>query len=126
MAARPHIEELSMEYMLLIHADPKGFEKLTETQLAQAMAAYGAFTEALSKAEVLRGSNRLRPAETATTVRVRDGKTEVLNGPFIETREQLGGYFLIDVPDLDAALSWAARCPGAGHGAVEVRPVWVM
>jgi hypothetical protein len=59
-------------------------------------------------------------------VKVRDGKTEVLNGPFIETREQLGGYYLIDVADLDAALSWAARCPGASHGVVEVRPVWTM
>jgi hypothetical protein len=124
--ARPNIEELSMEYLLLIHSDPKGFEALTETQLAQAMAAYTAYSEALRKAEVLRGSNRLRPADTATTVRIRDGKTDVLNGPFIETREQLGGYFLIDVPNLDAALDWAARCPGASHGAVEVRPVWVM
>jgi len=113
-----------MEYMLLIHADPKGFDALTETQRAQGMAAYTAFTEALRKAEVLRNSNRLRPAETGTTVRIRDGKTEVLNGPFIETREQLGGYYLIDVADLDAALAWAARCPGASHGAVEVRPVW--
>jgi hypothetical protein len=59
-------------------------------------------------------------------VKVRDGKTEVLNGPFIETREQLGGYYLIDVADLDAALGWAARCPGASHGVVEVRPVWTM
>jgi hypothetical protein len=115
-----------MEYMLLIHSDPKGWDALTETQRAQGLAAYGAFTEALRKAEVLRSSNRLRPAEMATTVKVRDGKTEVLNGPFIETREQLGGYFLIDVPDLDAALDWAARCPGAGHGTVEVRPVWAM
>jgi hypothetical protein len=57
---------------------------------------------------------------------VREGKTEVHNGPFIETREQLGGYYLIDVPDLDAALKWAARCPGASHGTVEVRPVWAM
>ena len=115
-----------MEYMLLIHADPKGFDALTETQRAQGMAAYTAFTEALRKAEVLRNSNRLRPAETGTTVRIRDGKTEVLNGPFIETREQLGGYYLIDVADLDAALAWAARCPGASHGAVEVRPVWAV
>ena len=67
-----------MEYMLLIHADPKGFDALTETQRAQGMAAYTAFTEALRKAEVLRNSNRLRPAETGTTVRIRDGKTEVL------------------------------------------------
>ena len=115
-----------MEYLLLIHSDPKAWDTMTETQRAQGVAAYGAFTEALQKAEVLRGSNRLRPADTATTVRVREGKTEVLNGPFIETREQLGGYYLIDVADLDAALSWAARCPGSGHGSVEVRPVWVM
>jgi hypothetical protein len=71
-------------------------------------------------------SNRLRPTSDATTVRVTNGKTQVLNGPYIETKEQLGGYFLIDVPDLDAALAWAARCPGASHGSVEVRPVWTM
>src|SRR5439155_26487565 len=124
--AQSFTEELSMEYLLLIHSDPKAWDTMTETQRAQGVAAYGAFTEALQKAEVLRGSNRLRPADTATTVRVREGKTEVLNGPFIETREQLAGYYLIDVPDLDAALSWAARCPGSGHGSVEVRPVWVM
>jgi len=62
----------------------------------------------------------------ATTVRVADGKTQVLNGPYAETREQLGGYFLVDVPNLDAALSWAARCPGAEYGTMEVRPIWVM
>jgi hypothetical protein len=115
-----------MEYLLLLHADPQGWESLTETQRAQRMGEYGAFTEALRKAEVLRGSNRLRPAETATTVRLSEGKTEVLNGPFIETREQLGGYYLIDVADLDAALGWAARCPAASHGSIEVRPVWAM
>jgi hypothetical protein len=115
-----------MEYMLLIHADPAGMAKMTEAMQAQAMAAYGAYSEALRKAEVLRNSNRLRSADTATTVKVREGKTEVLNGPFIETREQLGGYYLIDVADLDAALAWAARCPGASHGSVEVRPVWAM
>jgi hypothetical protein len=59
-------------------------------------------------------------------VRVRGGKTEVLNGPYAETREQLGGYYVIDVPDLDAALSWAARCPSSGHGTIEVRPIWEM
>lgn len=115
-----------MEYMLLIHADPSGFAALPEATRGQALAAYGAYTEALRKAEVLRGSNRLRPGDAATTIKVREGKTEVLNGPFIETREQLGGYFLIDVPDLDTTLSWAARCPGASHGSVEVRPVWPM
>lgn len=115
-----------MEYMLLIHADPVGFAALSEAESAAAMAAYTAYTEALAKAGIDRGSSRLRPADMSTTVRVRNGKTEVLDGPFIETREQLGGYFLIDVPDLDAALSWAARCPGASHGTVEVRPIWDM
>jgi hypothetical protein len=68
----------------------------------------------------------LRPVATATTVRVVDGKTQVLDGPYADTKEQLGGYFLIDVADLDAALSWAARCPGAGNGTVEVRSIWSM
>ncbi|HEX9297720.1 MAG TPA: YciI family protein [Polyangiaceae bacterium] len=113
-----------MEYMLLLFADQAQFETLTPSQAGEAMAAYGAYTDALKKAGVLRGSNRLRPVQAATTVRVKSGNTEVLNGPYAETREQLGGYYLIDVPDLDAALSWAARCPGASHGIIEVRPIW--
>ena len=115
-----------MEYMLLIHADPAGLQALREAERSTALAAYGAYTQALQTAGVARGGNRLRNADASTTVRVRGGKTEVLNGPFIETREQLGGYYLIDVPDLDAALSWAARCPGASHGTVEERPIWAM
>jgi hypothetical protein len=115
-----------MEYMLLIHADPAGLQALREAERTTSLAAYGAYTTALQQAGVLRAGNRLRTAVTATTVRVRGGKTEVLDGPFIETKEQLGGYYVIDVADLDAALSWAARCPGASHGAVEVRPVWAM
>jgi hypothetical protein len=115
-----------MEYMLLIHADPAGLQALREAERTTSLAAYGAYTEALQKAGVLRAGNRLRNADAATTIRVREGKTEVHNGPFIETREQLGGYYLIDVPDLDTALAWASRCPGASHGAVEVRPVWSM
>jgi hypothetical protein len=124
MVRRPLLVELSMEYMLLIHADPAGLQALREAERTTSLAAYGAYSEALQKAGVLRGGNRLRTADTATTVKVREGKTEVLNGPFIETREQLAGYYLVDVPDLDAALAWAARCPGASHGSVEVRPVW--
>jgi hypothetical protein len=115
-----------MEYMLMIHADPAGLQALRDAERSTALAAYGAYTAALQQAGVLRTGNRLRNADTATTVRLRDGKTEVLDGPFIETKEQLGGYYVIEVPDLDAALSWAARCPGASHGAVEVRPVWPM
>ena len=113
-----------MEYLLLIFSDNSKFEALSPAQKGEGMAAYGAYTEALQKAGALRGGNRLRPVQADTTVRVQSGKTEVLNGPYAETREQLGGYYLIDVADLDAALSWAARCRGASHGVVEVRPVW--
>jgi hypothetical protein len=113
-----------MEYMMLIFADASQFEVMTPAQQNEALASYHAYTQALDKAGVLRATQRLRPSQAATTVRVKSGKTEVLNGPYAETREQLGGYYLIDVPDLDAALSWAARCPGASHGVVEVRPVW--
>jgi len=115
-----------MEYMLLVYSDSQAFEALSESQKSEGLAAYGAYHTALEKAGVLRHSNRLRPADMATTVRLQSGKTQVHNGPFAETREQLGGYFLIDVADLDAALSWAARCPGASHGTVEVRPIWAM
>jgi hypothetical protein len=75
---------------------------------------------------VIKGSNRLQPSSVATTVRNTNGKPQVLDGPYVDSKEQLGGYFLIDVPDLDAALSWASRCPAANHGVVEVRPVWSM
>ena len=90
------------------------------------IAAYGAYTEAVTKAGILAGSNRLQRSTAASTVRVANGKTQVLDGPYAETKEQLAGYYMIDVPDLDAALSWAARCPGASHGGVEVRPIWTM
>jgi len=68
----------------------------------------------------------LKPSEATTSVRTVNGKTQVLNGPYAETKEQLGGYFMIEAPDLDAAISWASRCPGATHGTVEVRPIWTM
>ena len=115
-----------MQYLLMLYAEESGWDKMTPEQQQQGMAAYRAYTEALNTAGVLRGSNRLRPVGTATTVRTNNGKTRVLDGPYADTKEQLGGYYLIDVPDLDAALSWAARCPGAGHGVVEVRAVWAM
>jgi hypothetical protein len=88
--------------------------------------AFTAYTEALKKAGILLGGNRLQFSSNATTVRIQDGKTKVLNGPYAEAKEQLGGYYLIDVPDMDSALSWAARCPGANYGTVEVRPIWAM
>ena len=85
-----------------------------------------AYGEALRAAGAWQGSNRLQPISTATTVRNVNGKTQVLDGPYVDSKEQLGGYYLIDVPDLDAALAWAARCPGAGYGVMEVRPIWSM
>jgi len=115
-----------MQYLLLVYADEKGFQRLTAEQASQAVGAYVAYSEAMRKAGIMVASNRLQPTSSATTVRVTDGQTKVLNGPYVETKEQLGGYFLIDVPDLDAALSWAARCPGASHGVVEVRPIMRM
>jgi hypothetical protein len=116
-----------MKYMLLIYVDEaKGAQVAKEMGETQMTAPYIAYAEALQKAGVIIGGDRLQPTATATTVKVSDGKTQVLNGPYAETKEQLGGYFMIDVPDLDAALSWAARCPGAAHGTVEVRPLWTM
>ena len=115
-----------MKYMLLLYANEAAVLSASKETAGQMMAAYGAYTEAMKKAGVHVDSNRLRPTASGTTVRVANGKTEVLDGPYAETKEQLGGYYMIDVPDLDAALSWAARCPGASLGAVEVRPIWEM
>ena len=115
-----------MQYLLMLYAEEAGWGKLTPEQQQQGVAAYAAYTEALKKAGVWVGSNRLQPISTATTVKVSDGKSQVLDGPYTDSKEQLGGYYLINVPDLDAALSWAARCPGASHGTIEVRPVWSM
>jgi hypothetical protein len=119
-------KETTMQYMLLIYGNEAGLQTASKAEVDQMMAAYGAFTEALSKGGVMAGANRLQRSTSATTVRVANGKTKVLDGPYAETKEQLGGYYIIDVPDLDAALSWAGRCPGASHGAVEVRPIWAM
>jgi hypothetical protein len=115
-----------MEYLLTLYSNEDGWKQMTEEQQKQGYAAYMAYTEALKKAGAYVGSNRLQPIATATTVRVVDGKSQVLDGPFIDSKEQLGGYYLIEAPDLDSALAWAARCPGAGHGTIEVRPVWAM
>ena len=119
-----------MQYMLLIYGDERAGESAPREQMNEIINAYMAYGQALSDAKVAVASNRLRPTSAAATVRVADGRTQVLDGPFAETKEQLGGYYLIDylidVPDLDAALSWASRCPGASHGTVEVRPIWTM
>jgi hypothetical protein len=114
-----------MQYILMLYANEAAWPKMTKTEQEQGVAAYSAYTEALAAAGVLKAGARLSPTSAATTVRIEGEKPVVLDGPYADSKEQLGGYYLIDVPDLDAALSWAARCPGAGHGIVEVRPLWV-
>jgi hypothetical protein len=113
-----------MQYLLMLYVNGAGWSKLSKAEQEQGVAAYTAYTEALTNAAVLKGANRLQPSSSATTVRTANDKTQVLDGPYVDSKEQLGGYYLIDVPDLDAALSWAARCPAVGHGVVEVRPLW--
>ena len=112
-----------MKYLLTIYGDESRFAEATPEDIQQVMAAYEAFGRAASEAGVMRGGEGLQPSSTATSVRVRDGETLTSDGPFAETREQLGGYYLLDCRDLDDALGWAARIPGAQTGTIEVRPV---
>jgi len=115
-----------MQYMLMLYLDESGWTTMTPSERQQGVAAYTAFAEALTKAGAMQGSGRLQHSPTATRVTNVDGKARVMDGPYADTKEQLGGYFLIDVPNLDDAIKWAARCPAANHGTVEVRPLWVM
>jgi hypothetical protein len=115
-----------MQYLLMVYVNEAGFQKLSKAEQDAGVAAYTAYFQALKNSGTIVGLNRLQPSSTATTLRITDGKTQVLDGPYADSKEQLGGYFLLDVPDLDAALSWAARCPGASHGAIEIRPIWDM
>ncbi|MGH2840886.1 MAG: YciI family protein [Solirubrobacteraceae bacterium] len=110
------------QYLLLIYGDPADAPP-PEEQEAQ-MAKWYEYTQALGESGAMLGGNALEPADTATTVRVRDDETLITDGPFAETKEILGGYYLIDVADLDAALAWAAKMPNIRHGSVEVRPIW--
>jgi hypothetical protein len=112
-----------MRYLLSIYADESGFADATPEDFSQMRSAYMAFTDEIEAAGVLRGGDGLQPSSTATTVRLRDGEPLLTDGPFAESREQLGGYYLLECADLDEALRWAAKVPGAAWGAVEVRPV---
>ncbi|UXN75334.1 YciI family protein [Devosia sp. A8/3-2] len=113
-----------MRYMLLIHQNEAELAKAAPEAWQAPAADYAAFTEALVKAGGSPGE-RLQPTSAATSVRIRDGKTDVLDGPYSDTKEQFAGYFTIDVPDLDQAIAWAARCPSAKFGVIEVRPIRV-
>lgn len=110
-----------MQYMLLIYADEA--IRPGKAEMEKLMKDYMAFTQDIVKAGKFKAGDRLEPTTTATTVRVRDNKTLTTDGPFAETREQLGGYYLVEAKDLDEAIAIAARIPSARHGSVEVRPV---
>ncbi len=110
-----------MRYLMLIYADESAFADLTPEQMAATMPEWAAYGE--RHAAVMRGGEALQPTVTATTVRVREGGTLLTDGPFAETREQLGGYYLLECDTLDQALEVAADCPGARYGSVEVRPI---
>jgi hypothetical protein len=112
-----------MKYILLDYVGEAGWPQLTKDEQEHWLGAYRAYMEAMAKAGVLKDSKGLEPTSAATTVRVTNGKTQVLDGPYAESKEQLGGFHLIEVADLDAAIGWAARSPTALHGVVEVRPV---
>ena len=111
-----------MKYVLIVNEGPEGLATLRDPKACGPyMGAWGAYAEALNGAGLLRGGAALQLPETATTLRMKDGKRMVEDGPFAEAKEQLGGFFIIDVPNLDAALDWAARCPIAPGGSIEVR-----
>ena len=112
-----------MQYLLTIYVDEADFANTTPEDGMKMMAAYDAVTEELKQAGVFLGGEGLQATSTATTVRVRDGEPLLTDGPFAETREQLGGFYLLDVPDLDVAIEWAHKCPGARYGKIELRPI---
>ena len=113
-----------MRYALLICGDENAMLAASPEETAAMMAGYQAFGEEMAHRGVLRGGERLRPTTDATTVRVVDGDVVVSDGPFAETKEQMGGYFVVDCKDLDEAIEVASKIPGARHGSIEVRPIW--
>jgi hypothetical protein len=112
-----------MKYLLLIYGNEEQFHRLPEPEMRALHQAFGQFTQEIAQSGALRASEALQPTAAATTVRVREGKTLTTDGPFAETKEQLGGFYLVEAADLDAAIAWAAKIPGAMLGSVEVRPV---
>ena len=115
-----------MQYIVLIYGNEKGWSSLAKGQAEKMYADYRKYTEDLSRAGVLRGGSELKPTTAATTIRVRDGKRQVTDGPFAETKEQLGGYYLLECANIDEALEYAAKIPAAEDGSIEVRPIWAM
>jgi hypothetical protein len=111
-----------MRYLLMICSDESDVSTQSDTVLAR----YGQFYEEMQGRGVLQGGERLRPTDAATTVQLRDGKVLTTDGPFAETKEQIGGFYLVDCRDLDEAIEIASKIPAADHGTIEVRPIWEM
>src|SRR5919108_4139673 len=112
-----------MQYLLLIFDDERVWGEMSEEERGKLYAQYGTFTNELRESGALVSADQLQPSTTATLVQVRDGETLTTDGPFAETKEQLGGYYLIEAESLDEAIEWAARIPGARDGKIEIRPV---
>jgi hypothetical protein len=115
-----------MRYLLLICTDENAEAAASPDEGQAMMAEYMKFGEEMGARGVLTGGERLRPTTDATTVRVRDGEVLTSDGPFAETKEQMGGYYVVDCKDLDEAIEVASKIPGARHGSIEVRPIWEM
>ena len=114
-----------MQYLLMIYANEAEYGKIDPATLQKVYEEYGTFTQSIVKSGNFKAGDRLQPTTTATTIRIRDGKTMTTDGPFAETREQLAGYYLVDAKDLDTAIGLAARIPGAKTGSIEVRPIMI-
>ena len=113
-----------MRYLMMICTDEQEIGRQSPAADEAMLAQYGAWAEEMGKRGVLQGGERLRPTTDATTVTVKDGKVLTSDGPFAETKEQIGGYFVVDCKDLDEAIEIASKIPGAHHGTIEVRPLW--
>jgi hypothetical protein len=114
-----------MQYLLMIYRSEAELFKLNDAERQKMTADYGTFTQSIIQSGHFKAGDGLQPSTTATTVRVREGKVLTTDGPFAETREQLGGYYLVEAKDLDAAIAIAARIPGAREGSIEVRPIMI-
>jgi hypothetical protein len=112
-----------MQYMILIYGDETIYRNMSEAEMGKLMADFGSYSKALVDAGVMRSGSELAPVHTATTVRRTGGKLVCTDGPFAETKEQLGGYYLIDCANLDEAIAWAGKCPAADTGSIEIRPL---
>src|SRR4030081_1127333 len=117
-------QELEMQYLLLIYANEAEMAGRSPSAIASMMAEYTEFTKGIIQGGQFKAGDRLKPTSVATTVRVRNGQVATTDGPFAETREQLGGYYIVEAKNLDEATAIAARIPGATHGSIEVRPIW--